>query len=104
MKPLKRFSPLEGARMLKRAMALSGIGLFVSIASLAQFDLGSVVGTVRDHSGLAMPNAAVEIKSLATNVTRQTVTSAIGDFVAANTSKNFRRAWAKQATCVTRGG
>src|SRR5579862_6861175 len=80
MKPLKRFSPLEGARMLKRAMALLGMGLFVSIASLAQFDLGSVVGTVRDRSGLPMPNATVEIKSLATNLTRQTVISAAGDF------------------------
>ncbi len=49
-------------------------------SALAQFDLASVVGTVRDPSGSAIPGATVEIRSLATNVARNTTTSASGDY------------------------
>src|ERR1022692_466007 len=66
--------------MLNRTISLIAVGLFISAAGLAQFDLGSAVGTVRDHSGLPMPNANVELKSLATNMIRQTGTSTTGDF------------------------
>ena len=41
----------------------------------AQFELGSVVGTVKDPAGLPVPLIAVQIRSLATNVTRASVTS-----------------------------
>jgi Carboxypeptidase regulatory-like domain len=66
--------------MLHRAIPVIAVALALSIAAIAQFELGSVVGTVKDPAGLAMPNTVVEIKSLATNVTRKTVTSAAGDF------------------------
>src|SRR5438105_14833808 len=66
--------------MLHRALALIVAGLFVSLAAFAQFEAGSVVGTVKDPAGLAMANAVVEIRSLATNVTRRTMTSVTGDF------------------------
>jgi hypothetical protein len=66
--------------MLNRSISRVAVGLFVSIAGLAQFELGSVVGTLKDPSGLPMPNASVKIRSLATNITRETVTSATGDF------------------------
>lgn len=46
----------------------------------AQFDLGSVVGTVKDSSGLTMANVTVEIHSAATNISRITTTTAAGDF------------------------
>jgi Carboxypeptidase regulatory-like domain len=49
-------------------------------ATWAQFDVGSVVGVIKDPSGSVLPNAAVEIKSLATNVVRTAVTSAAGEF------------------------
>src|SRR5947209_18562296 len=66
--------------MLNRAISPIAAGIVFSMAALAQFEAGSVVGTVKDPAGLAMANAIVEIRSLATNVTRKTVTSATGDF------------------------
>ena len=46
----------------------------------AQFDLGSVVGTVKDPFGLAVGGAAVELRSQTTNVSRQVKTSDLGRF------------------------
>jgi len=64
-------------------------GLFFVAAAWAQFEAGSVVGSVKDPAGLAMANAVVEIRSLATNVARKTVTSPTGgfDFVALQPGK-----------------
>ena len=70
----------EGQEMMNRVISRIAIALVVSTAGLAQFELGSVVGTVKDPSGLPMANAAVEIRSLATNITRQSMTSGTGDF------------------------
>jgi hypothetical protein len=63
-----------------RVRALCALSLLVSGVLFAQFELGSVVGAVRDPSNLPMANAAVEIRSVATNVTRQTMTSSTGEF------------------------
>lgn len=70
--------------MVKRTLVLMGFMVFVCAAALAQFEAGSVVGVVKDQSGSLVPNAAVEIKNAATNVARQSTTSADGvfDFVA----------------------
>src|SRR5216683_5576536 len=46
----------------------------------AQFDLGSVAGTVKDPSGLAVAGATVELRSQSTNVLRQAKTSEVGRF------------------------
>src|SRR3982074_314301 len=46
------------------------LGLCISIAAFAQFDLASVVGTVKDPTGLPIPQVTVEIRSVATNITR----------------------------------
>src|SRR5579863_6182831 len=66
--------------MLNRAISRIAIGLVISTAGFAQFELGSVVGTVKDSTGLPMANAAVEIRSLATNIARQSMTSGTGEF------------------------
>src|SRR5690348_12635806 len=66
--------------MLHRALAPVVASLLVSLAAFVQFEAGYVVGIVKDPAGLAMANAIVEIRSLATNVTRKSVTSATGDF------------------------
>ncbi len=50
------------------------------MAGFAQFDLASVVGTVKDSTGLPMPHVIVEIRSVATNITRTTTTSLTGDY------------------------
>ena len=51
-----------------------------SVVSWAQFDLGSVVGTVTDPGSLPITGATVELRSLTTNVTRQATTSDGGRF------------------------
>ena len=51
-----------------------------SFAAFAQFELASIVGTVKDPTGLPMAQVAVEIRSLATNVVRSTISSATGNF------------------------
>ena len=70
--------------MLRRVIVLMSFAVLVSTAALAQFEAGSVVGLVKDQSGSLIPNALVEIKNQATDVARQTKTSAEGvfDFVA----------------------
>jgi hypothetical protein len=66
--------------MFYRLLCLITASFLITAAALAQFELGAVVGTIRDQSGLPMPNATVEIRSLATNAARQTSTSAAGEF------------------------
>jgi hypothetical protein len=61
--------------MLNRIISAIAAAVFFSVAALAQFELGSAVGTVKDPSGLSMPGVTVEIRSLATNVARTTTTS-----------------------------
>ena len=63
-----------------RAVFKIQLALFFCLTAWGQFEAGSVVGTVKDPTGLAMPNVVIEMRSLATNVTRQSVTSAAGDF------------------------
>jgi hypothetical protein len=66
--------------MLQRILSLTAVSLLLVAGALAQFDLGTVVGTVKDQSDLPMASATVEIRSLATNVARQTTTSGTGEF------------------------
>lgn len=59
---------------------LTALALFASLPALAQFDLASVVGTVKDPTGLPMPQAIVEIRNLAMNTARSTTTDDKGDY------------------------
>jgi hypothetical protein len=65
---------------MNRVIALVALALCSATAGFAQFELASVVGAVKDSTGLPMPQVAVEIRSVATNVSRSTITSATGDF------------------------
>ena len=50
----------------------------------AQVLYGSVVGTVKDAQGAAIPAATVVITNKETNATRETVTGSEGDYTLAN--------------------
>lgn len=69
--------------MVKKLVALM-IFLVACIPALGQFDAGSLSGAVTDPAGLPIPGVPVAIKSLVTNVARQSITSSTGtfDFVA----------------------
>jgi hypothetical protein len=54
--------------------------LFLSALASAQFQFGTVTGVVRDQSQAPVPGASVEIRSQTTNVARQLVTSAAGEY------------------------
>src|ERR1041385_6673292 len=57
------------------ACGLVGCGILC-----AQFQTGSLAGSVRDPSQSPIPGATIEIRSDSTNVTRTTVTSSIGEY------------------------
>lgn len=51
-----------------------------SAMALAQIDTGSIVGTVRDSSGAAIPKASVTLTNKATAQTSTTVTNGVGEY------------------------
>src|ERR1700743_3190631 len=53
---------------------------FVSFQALAQVSSGTVVGTITDASGGAVPNAKVEAKNVETTVVSTTETTGAGEY------------------------
>jgi hypothetical protein len=51
-----------------------------AVATHAADATGAIVGTVRDASGAVIPEVSVTLRNSATNVLRQTVTNAAGDY------------------------
>jgi hypothetical protein len=49
--------------------------LTVTSALRAQLETGQIAGTVMDQTGAAVPNAAIAIKNLSTNMVRYTASS-----------------------------
>jgi Carboxypeptidase regulatory-like domain/TonB-dependent Receptor Plug Domain len=70
--------------MLRRGLSLAILQFFLCLSAMGQFEVGSLVGVVRDQAGSVIPGATVVITNQATNAQRQTVTSSAGafDFVA----------------------
>jgi hypothetical protein len=57
-----------------------GALLAIPQAAIAQYDNGSLVGTIRDASGATIPGATVKITNNATGLSVVTTTSASGDY------------------------
>jgi len=53
---------------------------FLTISLFAQTPTGTVVGTITDSSGAALPNATVTIRDIGTGTTRTTVSSNVGAY------------------------
>ncbi|GGG66254.1 TonB-dependent receptor [Edaphobacter dinghuensis] len=66
------------ARRLSLALAL--LLLLPGLSAFAQYDNGSLVGTIHDASGAAVPNAVVTITNTATSATSTVTTNASGDY------------------------
>ena len=73
---------------MKRMKALFGFiaicALLVPLATRAQSTYGSIVGTVTDATGAAVPNATVTVTNLGTNEARVAKSDAAGNFSAVN--------------------
>lgn len=54
--------------------------LLPSLTARAQFDNGSLVGTIHDPTGAAIPNAQVTVTNVATGVATQVKTNGAGDY------------------------
>jgi hypothetical protein len=63
--------------------------LFGAFLSLAQSDLSTITGVVKDPSGSAVPNAKVVVRNEATGVERATVSSESGTFSVTNLPSGF---------------
>lgn len=61
-------------------LILSLLLVFAASASFAQYDTGSLVGTIRDSSGAAVPNATVTVTNVATGVASVAQTEHSGDY------------------------
>lgn len=69
----------RGVMLRNCAVVLLFVSAFAPLAT-AQFDLGSIVGIVSDPQKAPVAGATVEIKSVATNVSRTVTTSEAGEY------------------------
>ena len=100
-------------RFLSAPRLLAAVLFFFTCYLHAQYENGSVVGTIRDKSGAGIPNAVVTITNNATAVATKASTSAEGDYevpslhvgvyTIAATSSGFTNAVANNIT-VSVGG
>ncbi len=54
--------------------------LFTPCFAHAQFDVGSLVGTIHDQSGAAVPGASITVTNTATNIQTATTSNSSGDY------------------------
>ncbi len=66
----------QGFRALLTAVSL----LFTACVAQAQFDVGSLVGTIRDQSGAAVADASITATNTATNIETSTTSNGSGDY------------------------
>ena len=67
------------ANLLKIFIVIA-VSMMLAPLVFAQIDTGAIVGTVRDPSGAAIPNATVTITNRATGVSQSTTTNGAGEY------------------------
>jgi len=67
-------------RRLRGSAAVSALVLGLPVLAAAQFNTGSITGTVTDQSGGVIPGATVTVTNTGTNVARTSVTDAGGRY------------------------
>jgi hypothetical protein len=65
---------------MKRRNLLAGISLLCCLPVLAQYGRGTILGTVTDSSGAAVPGIKVTARNLATNETRDFMSDEAGNY------------------------
>ena len=69
---------------MKTQLWIRVLALLWAAAAFAQLNTGSITGIVTDPSGAFVPGAKVTVRNMATNVTRETVTSGAGAYTVSN--------------------
>jgi hypothetical protein len=72
------------ARRTFHAIALLAVVVFGALPMLAQFDTGTITGTVTDTSGAIVPSAAITVTNVGTGLQKSFVTNQNGGFVASS--------------------
>ena len=72
---------LRSSQLTHLALSLL-VSIFITQVGLAQQDRGSIVGTILDSSGAAIPNASLVVQNQETGGRRELTTDANGLFVA----------------------
>jgi carboxypeptidase family protein len=73
---------VRNTRTLRLAAVLSLFCLLFALPAFAQFDTGTIAGTVTDQSGAVVSNAAITVANVGTGITKTLHTDSNGDFVA----------------------
>jgi carboxypeptidase family protein/TonB-dependent receptor-like protein len=68
------------SRRVFRTLSLAVSLFFVGCVAQAQFDSGSLVGTIRDQSGAAVSGASITVTNNATNIATSTTSNSSGDY------------------------
>ena len=63
-----------------RSIVVSFVALLVTTSALAQTPTGTILGTVKDTQGAAVPGATVTATNLGTKYSRDTATDAAGEY------------------------
>jgi carboxypeptidase family protein len=67
-------------RLLRRTSLFAILLCFTATIAAAQFDTGSVVGTVRDGTGAVVPGATVTLTNTATGISTKKTTDGTGNY------------------------
>ena len=79
-----RCSEMTGPRKAFFAIALLAIVVFGALPMFAQFDTGTITGTVTDASGAVMPRATITVTNVGTGIEKKLTTDQNGSFVASS--------------------
>ena len=77
-----QFSTVRLAQRAVHLMVLLAVLACGALPLLAQFDTGTITGTVTDASGAVVPHATVTVTNVGTGFQKNLVTDPNGDFVA----------------------
>ena len=79
-----QFSGMTWARRAIHAIALLAVVVFGALPMLAQFDTGTITGTVTDASGAVVARATITVTNVGTGIQKSFVADQNGYFVASS--------------------